>query len=220
MSFFYTKVSGGLEFTAKNILESFQLCHLKTPTNISSRLSELCKKGKIIKQSDSYVFLRDIYKILEKEFSNSAPRKEVSNQLRTLLPKISNKMQNGFLEEVISCYEIKSYRAVIVMTWLLTIDHLYNFVFNNKLVDFNNALTNTNHKPSKVTTINDLSEYKESIFIEICRSSHILTNDQRKLLIEKLDIRNSCAHPNNIIIREAKATSYIEDLIENIILVF
>lgn len=56
------------------------------------------------------------------------------------------------------------------------------------------------------------------IFIEFCRTAKIITNDERKILDEKLDIRNSCSHPNNIKISESKATRFLEDLIDNILI--
>lgn len=61
---------------------------------------------------------------------------------------------------------------------------------------------------------------KESKFIEICRSANVISNEVRKILDEKLGIRNTCAHPNSIVISESKSTSFIEDLIENVMLKF
>ena len=52
-------------------------------------------------------------------------------------------------------------------------------------------------------------EYKESDFIEICRGSKVITNDVRKIIEDVLDLRNTCAHPNTIIIPESKAISII-----------
>src|SRR3989304_6332686 len=216
MAYFYVKTSKDIVFTAQNIEECFEIVHLHTPTNMPARLKELERKRKIIPKSNGYSFQRETLKNLDDEFGVSKPKKQVSHNLRTLLSKISVEQKKGFLEEAISCYEIGTFRAAIVMCWLLTIDHLYDHVISKKLNDFNTALSRTKHKLSVVRTKDDLSEFKESIFIELCRTASIITNDERKILVEKLDIRNSCAHPNPIKISESKATSYIEDLIDNI----
>ena len=69
-----------------------------------------------------------------------------------------------------------------------------------------------------IKTTDDFSELKESKFIEVCRSAGIIINDVRKIMDEKLGIRNTCAHPNSIKISKAKVTSYIEDIVNNIII--
>jgi hypothetical protein len=40
----------------------------------------------------------------------------------------------------------------------------------------------------------------------------------KKILDEKLDFRNTCAHPNDIIVGDAKLVSFVEDLVHNVIL--
>ena len=40
------------------------------------------------------------------------------------------------------------------------------------------------------------------------------------LSISKTQVTNTCAHPNNIIISESKASSFIEDIVDNVLLLF
>jgi hypothetical protein len=54
-------------------------------------------------------------------------------------------------------------------------------------------------------------------FIEILRSAAIVTKDIR-ILDEKLGFRNTCAHPNDIVIPESKVLAAIEDLVYNVLL--
>ena len=70
----------------------------------------------------------------------------------------------------------------------------------------------------KISNIDDFSELKESKFIELMRSEKIISNDIRKILDEKLGIRNSASHPSPITIEGHKATEFILDLVENVIL--
>ena len=62
------------------------------------------------------------------------------------------------------------------------------------------------------------SDIKESVFIEVCRSSNVITNDVRKILDEKLGIRNTAAHPSTVKIHESKVVNFVEDLVDNIII--
>uniref|UniRef100_UPI001D01DFE3 hypothetical protein n=1 Tax=Halomonas citrativorans TaxID=2742612 RepID=UPI001D01DFE3 len=73
-------------------------------------------------------------------------------------------------------------------------------------------------KISKLTSVDDFTEIPEGKFIEFCRSAKIITNDVRKILDEKLGTRNSSAHPSGISISELKATEFIQDLVENVVL--
>ena len=220
MAYIYVKTNGDSIFTPKNISDSFDLVHLSKPVNISDTFNKLVKKNVFIPQQNGYVLHRDHHVNLESEFSIDKPKIKMSKALRDLVPKINDENKKKFLEEAISCYEINSFRAAIIMIWLLVIDHLYDYIINNKLSEFNLALKKYNPKLKEVRVKNDFSEIEESKFIEICRSANIFTKDVRKILDEKLGIRNSCAHPNNIKTSESKATSFIEDLIENVMLQF
>jgi hypothetical protein len=90
-------------------------------------------------------------------------------------------------------------------------------------MNFNNALSKRKDKSIKIksiTKIDDFSEIPEKIFIDIARSAKIISNDVRKILDVKLGIRNSCGHPSGITISEVKATDFIQDLVENVVIKF
>lgn len=104
------------------------------------------------------------------------------------------------------------------MAWILTIDHLYNYVLSTKITDFNSALAaNPDKRIKKVITKDDLSELKEIKFLEICRSANIISNDVRKILEDSLGVRNTCAHPSSVDVTKTKAISVIEDLVINVV---
>lgn len=221
IAFFYMKSSDNTIFTPKNIADSFDFVSLKKPGNIHDVFIKLVKKGVFLPRKVGYVFHRDIMSNLEAEFQMSKPMKIVSKTLRDFLGKTKDPHREAFLNEVIDCYEVKAYRASVIMTWILCLDILYDYIFRKKLSDFNTILSKRmGLKISKIKTKDDFCELKESDFIEICKSAGIITKDVRKLLDEKLGFRNSIAHPSGIKIGESKATSFIEDLMDNVILVF
>lgn len=218
LAYFYIKVTKDPIFTTRNINDLFDLAQINRPSNIPDLFNQLVKRKIFIKKKNGHVFHRTEFKSLDKEFSGNLPKKQVSKSLRNLVPKIKDSHKKKFLEEAIDCFEAKSYRAAIIMVWLLTMDNLYSYILSNKLRCFNVSLKKQNLKIKNIKDKDDFSELKESKFIEIARSAKIITNDVRKILDEKLGIRNSAAHPNDITFREAKAINFIEDLIENIFL--
>ena len=223
ISFFYITVSEEETFRTLDIKMSFEKNNLSVPTNVSRELSQLVnsKPQILIKKGKDFAFHRIAKQHLEAEFIGQKHKVKLSKTLRSLLPKIKSKEQQAFLEEAIKCFEVKAYRASILMTWLLTMDVIYEYLIAKKLTEFN-AAVQVHGKYKKITFSkkDDFSEVKESDFIEILRTGKIISNDIRKILIEKLDFRNTCAHPNSIIIKESKAIAVIDDLIENVIFKF
>lgn len=220
ISYFYTIISGKDEFTSTIVGDIFTDESLYRPSNVTDCLNKLVnrKPAILLKKGNVYSFQRTAKKTLDEIYLDKKHIREMSESLRGLLVKINSTEQKFFLEEAISCYEIKSYRAAIIMTWLLTMDVLYEYVIKHKLLDFNTIISkNGKYKSMSISKKEDFSELKENDFIMFLGSAGIITKDQKKILEEKLGIRNTAAHPNSIEIRESKASTVIEDLIPNII---
>lgn len=220
MAYIYTKSTNDSIFTQKNIDRYFELAHLPKPSNIPLCFGNLVRNEIFIPFKNGYILHRNVAQELDIKFSENTIKKKTSDTLRSLLIKINNENEKQFLKEAISCYEIQSYRATIIMIWILAIDHMYEYIFNNnkRLSEFNKILSNQNFKIKTISDRDDFIELKESKFIEICRFANIITTDTKKIMDEKLGIRNSCAHPNDMLVKESKATNFIEDLVENVIL--
>lgn len=73
-------------------------------------------------------------------------------------------------------------------------------------------------KVTVIIKLDDFSDIPEGIFIELTRAAGIISNDVRKILDTKLGIRNTSAHPSGVKISQVKATEFIMDLVENVIL--
>lgn len=207
---------------AKEIELCFSELSIPAYSNIPSYLSVKSKKikgsQKYIKNKDkTYCISRNSSDEISKNIILDIPKVEMSNALRDIAQRLTNKSEKVFLEEAIKTFEIEAYRASIIMVWLLTIDHLYEYILANKLSEFVIALKKVN-KNKSISTKDDFADLKESQLIEVCRSAGIISNDVKKILDTKLGIRNSFAHPSTIILRKSKALEFIEDLIENVVL--
>lgn len=73
------------------------------------------------------------------------------------------------------------------------------------------------NKKLKIQSKVDFEDLKESQFIELLRASSIISKEQKKILDDKLDIRNSAAHPNATSFKEAKTATFIEELLNDIV---
>lgn len=158
---------------------------------------------------------------IQKSLTNEPFQRETSTTLRSLIGKLATTDERDFLDEAIKCYEVQAYRAAIVMVWILTLDHLQEFILKHHLGSFNIELAKVKDKRVKVSTIttkDDFGDIPENNFIEIARAASIISNDVRKILDGKLGIRNSYAHPSNISLSPAKAADFITDLTDNVVL--
>ncbi len=220
VSYFYCIVNEKTDFTSSQIRGCFVSEDLKVP-NVAQYFPKLItgKNPTFVKKGVNYTFHRTAKKELDEIFLGGKHTQQTSITLRTLLPKLTSDEQRLFLEEAVICFEIGCYRASIIMTWLLTIDALYELIINSHLAVFNTAIqVHGKYKKIGIIKKEDFSEIKESDFIELLRVSKIISNDIRKILDEKLGFRNTAAHPNTIVIKEQKAISFIDDLIENVVL--
>lgn len=222
ISYFLTAIGGKKSVFPKDIKEAFDSLFLREYTRVPQYFSENTSnpKGKYVKIDEGgYRLERHTFEEINSAVENEPTKIQVSAQLANLVPKIKNTNEKSFLIEAINCYRVGAYRATIVLVWIMVMDHLQNYIFGSKLNEFNVALgKNPDKKMIKIVNYDDFGELKESKFIELAKSSGIISNDIRKILDEKLGIRNSAAHPSGILFSSHKTTEFILDLISNIVL--
>src|SRR6266487_1333164 len=142
MSFFFCVENQIDSFLPSQIRTCFENENLRIPANVNNEIKKLVeeKPPSLVKKGGGYTFERNVKKQLESVYLGSTHKQIVSTTLRDLIPKLKSKEQQSFLEEAISCFEIKSFRAAIVMTWLLAMDTIYEYVVANKITEFNSAI--------------------------------------------------------------------------------
>ncbi|MCR4313293.1 MAG: hypothetical protein NUV58_03530 [Candidatus Roizmanbacteria bacterium] len=220
-AYFLTAEENMDNFTAKQIQDCFDVLSLKQYARTASYLSENVgkKDGRYVKGNSGYRLERSVYDEIKQRVNNEPKKVQVSQQLTDLISKIKDSQEKSFLIEALNCYRVEAYRATIIMVWILAIDHFQKYIFGQKLNDFNKALAkNPDKKVQKIVNYDDFSDLSESKFIEVSRSANIITNDIRKILDEKLGIRNSAAHPSSIVFTGHKTTEFALDIINNILL--
>lgn len=73
-------------------------------------------------------------------------------------------------------------------------------------------------KVKNMATYDDFSTLKEYVVIDICKREQIVNSNVAKILFEKLDKRNSAAHPSTVRIGQLQAENFIDELVKNVIL--
>jgi hypothetical protein len=220
--YYLQNFAGQSSVKAKEIENCFTFLTIPPYSNISSYLLKNSKKvkgktQKFIGSNSSYQLTRQRTDEISSRIVLDIPKITIEKNLRNLLSKLTNASERAFLEEAIKTFEIEAYRASIIMVWLLTLDHLYEYILANKLSDFIAALRRMGNSKS-IHSKDDFGDIKEVTFIEACRGAGIISNDIRKILDTKLGIRNSFAHPSTISLPKSKALEFIEDLVDNVIL--
>lgn len=230
-AFYLRQEAGTPEFTSSDVRACFQQALLKPPAKLPALLRSLAK-GKtapLLAASKKGRFSLSIHGLREVE--DALARKTTSPEhlgafLETALPylqrlvaQVADENRRKFLAEAIACLGVQAKRATIVMTWLVALDHMFDYILATKLGDFNLALGKRSDRFSSlsIASKDDFADLKESVFIEVARSAGVISSDVRKIFDEKLGIRNSCAHPSSIEIHDTKVVNFIEDIVDNVI---
>lgn len=221
--YYATVEAGETGVSAQGIRACFESCDLSVPARIAAHLSEGAKSKppKFIKSNNGYRLERNFRDMLASHLGAEQVVVQASAELRKLENNFPEGPEKDFLKETITCFESGANRATIVMCWILTLDHLFHYILNNRIAEFNAALaqnTDKRVKITKVSVVDDFTEIPEGKFIEFCRSATIISNDVRKILDEKLGIRNTSAHPSAVKIHRSKVIEFVEDLVTNVIL--
>lgn len=221
--YFLTVELGQESATPRQVADCFAACDLAVPGNVAARLSEGLKTRprKYIKVKSGYKLERHMREALSLKLGAEKVTAQTSATLRGLEHKLPEGADKDFLKEAVDCFEAGANRATIVMVWILAMDHLFAHILKHKLAEFNAVLAQNTDKSVKVKVItqrDDFTEMKESKFIEFCRVAKIVSNDVRKILDQKLETRNSSAHPSGVTIGKTKVIDFVEDLVENVVL--
>lgn len=223
--YFLTVKLGLKSVTTKDVNKCFSACHLKQPARTASYLSEGCrsKPPKFLKVEGGYKMERYHREEIATRIGAQKVTQQTNSTLRSLENRLKNDPAESFLKETLDCFEVRAYRATVIMTWILVVDRLYSYIWTDKkrLENFNKTLagnTDKRVKIKKITKRDDFCEIPEGTFINFCKKSRIISSDIHRILETSIRRRNSAAHPSGIKIKELPASAFVEDLVENVIL--
>ena len=133
--------------------------------------------------------------------------------LKSQLKKLNNDEEEQYLQESIQCLESGAYRAGIIFIWNFAIRNIHHRLLKHSINSLNQAIGRHTNNSKRVTNVDDFAYIKESVVLKVAVDLGEFDKNQKKILDDCLDIRNSCSHPGKYKPTQIKAKSYIEDMI-------
>lgn len=129
---------------------------------------------------------------------------------------------SDYLNEAIACYEGALYRAAILMVWAATVQHLYEAVRRHKggvrAIELQNVKRyGSSRNYREVRKVDDLLYLSESQFLQLCEDAGMYNRNARKVLVERLNLRNLCGHPTGYQPGREETVVFIESLTLNVL---
>lgn len=211
-------------FSPSDIRSCYENLTLEQPKNVTPYLIEMFnrKPRVVLRDGRGYALERRVRDQLSEKYGQRQATVLADRLLQELPLKLPALAERVFLEETVKCFRSGAFRATIVMAWNLAYDHFCKYLFKEptRLKIFNDQLPKSFPRAqiSHVEKIDDFGELKESAVIQTARSANLISNDLFKVLKEKLDKRNSAAHPSSIDIAPHTAEEFVIDLVNNAVL--
>ncbi|MBV5257207.1 hypothetical protein FLX56_02085 [Synechococcus moorigangaii CMS01] len=134
-------------------------------------------------------------------------------QLEEHQQKIEDENEKLIISEAIGCLKHSFYRAAVILSWQVALNHIEQWVYKSHLQEFNEALKRAGKK--EVVKMSDFQSLKESDLLDALGSSKLVSKSRKAILFECLNRRNRAGHPNDTPLKETDAVNHIDSLIDH-----
>lgn len=148
--------------------------------------------------------------------SANTGQRVVSPNLRNSLMQVANDRTVGFLDEAIKCHENRLHRAAVIMSWIGAVALFQHHVVESHLDEFNEIANLKNRGWKAAKTTNDLGQMRESELLNRLSEISVIGNDVKNELMQCLNRRNSCSHPNDFVVGDQTSAYHLEVMINNV----
>jgi len=139
-----------------------------------------------------------------------------AQELRALLPKLTDADVRTFVSEAVVCVEQSLFRAAVVLSWIGAVAVLYEHVLKRCLKRFNNEALKRDPKWKTAKTRDDLARMKEYDFLQILEKLSVVGKNTKHELEQCLKLRNACGHPSSLQVGHHKVAAHLETLMLNV----
>lgn len=212
---------GKEHFSGSDIVKCFAALRIDGPVQVTPFLHAMVnrKPKQALRMREGFCLEKRLRDKFDEELGQRASTIHVRKLLTELPARIPDLAERAYLEEALTCFKYKAFRAAIVMTWNLAYDHLCQLVLRKYLTQFNAQLAKSFPKENLIVTKrDDLTELREAQVLQVCSSANIISSSVHKVMKEKLDRRNVAAHPSGVGIFDTTAEEFIKDIIENVVI--
>jgi len=135
--------------------------------------------------------------------------------LAKLAAALSDDAERDYVEEAIKCLEVGARRASVVFLWAGAVHNLREKVWSqNQPPSIEAALKSHNPKARPFKKKGDFANVSDSDLLQIGQDFEIIDKNDKTMLSQALDLRNSCGHPVKYKPGEKKVSSFIEDVLQ------
>jgi hypothetical protein len=197
-----------------------------TQWNVTDILKAAAKDGKVAQLATGWKLLGPGLKIIEGHYRpEAAIIQETRHSLRAHLAKVADNQRRAFVEEAIKSFDVKAYRAAVVLSWVGAAHIIQDHIVLNHCAAFNaagtarvaKAASNGNrYNFTPVKSGKDFGVIGEADMLQLCQDAGILHKAEKQILQDRLDLRNQCGHPNPLVIAEHTVAHHIELLMLNV----
>jgi hypothetical protein len=136
--------------------------------------------------------------------------------LRSLVAGISDPVVQGFVDEGIKCLSVGALRAAVVFLWSGAVRTIQELMLQKGVKTLDVALHKHDPKAVTVKRVEDFAMIKDKLTLLAARELGVIDKGQWTVLDSDLGLRNQCGHPTNYKPGVKKASSLVEDLINNV----
>ena len=149
---------------------------------------------------------------------------QFSEEVHTLLNKISDSDENEYLTEALGCWESGYLKAATVLLWCAAIDRIHKViekfgfnVFNSTSTQMKNQTTGRFKRFSKEYNIQSLSELRTAFdndVLWVIEGMQLIDSNERTRLASCFDMRCHSGHPGAAPITKYNVISCFSDIVE------
>lgn len=211
-------------FKPADVTACFKELGLDRPVNIGRLIQSMTesKPKQVLKSANGYSLERRVKEQFDTAYGERESTVAVHAMLAELPGRIPGIDERAYLNEVLTCFKHKAFRAAIVMAWNLAYDHFERWLLDDpaRLAQFNTQLPLSFPKDDvkAINGVEDFSFLREDQVLTVAKKSRLISVSLHKVMKEKLDRRNAVAHPSDIVVKPVNAEDYITDLVENVVL--
>jgi hypothetical protein len=194
------------------------------PSNTTQFLTDMEGRGELLQDRHGYYGEGKFVAKYDQQYGTHDITLSIRQKVKDVMALVPDLEEQDFMKEAEICLRHDAGRATIIMVWCVGFYHLCQFILKHHLHTFNAAFPKHYsglHKDAKVKAMNtydDFSTLKEFVVIDICKRENIINHNVAKILFEKLDKRNTAAHPSTVKIGQLQAENFIDELVKNVIL--
>lgn len=150
-------------------------------------------------------------------FERSPLVSKTRGDLESHVSQISNVARRGFAQEAVACFNSGLHRACVVLSWVGAIYILQEHIVSTRLDKFNAAGKARFGKQFRpIVSIEHFTRMQESDVLQLSEDIGLIDKNMKNQLVERLNFRNTCGHPNMVVIDDHNVAHHVEFLLNNV----